>query len=459
MMKRFRPFWLIFFCCLFSSCAAYHPLPLDQKAEEMALKAPDLKALEVEASKIRHPLLRPVEFDLSDGISPDEAALLAVVANPKLRAVRVEKRIVSAQLLQAGLLPNPQISASYEIPTGGITSGTVNAYGLQLDWEITSLLTRGARISAAKAEKTAVDLAVAWQEWQVAEAAKLHLLRLLWSERKVAPLREAEKVGRKNLALVERAVFLGERTASDLADARAAYQQVKLELETAREELEQERLALNRILGLPPETNLKIQRDLPLSSWPPLLAKERLLVGLTERRLDLLALKMSYRAQDERLRAAVLSQFPKIGLGLLRAKDTGDVITTGVAISIDLPFFDRGQARIALEEATRQKLYDEYLARVFSARAEVVEILAKMAFLRRKMAISKKAIAALERSVAAYKKALDQGNASLLGYYRVQKELLAKRLEILGLRQTQSDLGVALEIASGTYFPMEVEKR
>ncbi len=439
---------------MLSGCAVYHPLPLDQKAEEAVLKGPDIEALEIEASRIRHPLLNPVEFDLKDGLSPDEAAILAVVANPELRTVRDEKEIASAQLLQAGLLPNPQLSASYEIPTGGVTSGTVNAYSFQLDWEITALLTKGARVSSARAEKAAVDLTVAWKEWQVAEAAKLHTLRLLWAERRVALLREAERELKKNLTLVERAVSLGEKTAVDLAAARTTYQQVRLDLETAKEEKARERLTLNRILGFPPNTYLKIQKDVRLLSWPLQIKKEEFLSGLSERRLDLLALKMSYQAQNERLRAAVLSQFPRIGLGLLRAKDTGDVITTGVAVSIELPFFDRGQARIALEEATRKKLYDEYLARLFSARAEVAEILEKMAFVRRKIISSEEAIAALERLLATYKEALDQGNADLLGYYRLQNELLVKRLELLRLRQTQSDLGVALELASGVYLPM-----
>ncbi len=453
MEKRDWKFWIVLLFLL-SGCATYHPLPLNKKAEEEVLKAPDLKTLEIKASKINHPLLKPVKFDLRDGLSPDEAAILAVVANPRLRAVRDEKKIASAQLLQAGLLPNPQLTASYEVPTGGMTSGTVNAYTAQLDWEITALLTRGTKVSSARAEKAAVDLTVAWKEWQVAEAAKLHTLRLLWAEKNLVLLKKARSKLKENLILVKRAVYLGEKTVVDLTAARAAYQQVKLELETARQEMEQERLTLNRILGFPPKVHLKVQKNVRLLSWPPQLEGEKLLFGLSKRRLDLLAFKMSYRGQEERLRAAVLSQFPKIGIGLLRARDTGDVITTGLAVAIELPFFNRGQARIALERATRKKLYDEYLARLFEARAEVASILEKLSFARRKIIASERAVAAIEKMLATYKKALDQGNADILSYHQEQSELIAKRLELLRLRQRQSDLGVALEIASGVYLPV-----
>ncbi len=440
---------------MLTSCVSYPPLPLNSKTEEASLRPPNLKDIEIKVSKIEHPLLKPIQFNLKDGISPDEAAILAVILNPELKAVRDTKEIARAQVLQAGLLPNPQISLGYEIPTEGKSTDTVNAYSGQINWEITALFTRGARRAAARAEKAAIDLTVAWEEWQVAEAAKLHTLRLLWAENKVALLNKAKGVVEKNLSLVEEAVALGEKTATDLSALHADYQQIRLELEAAREEREQERLRLNTILGLPPDTRLKIQRNISLLSWPPPLEKEKLFFGLTERRFDLLALKMTYRAQDERLRAAVLSQFPKIGLGILKNRDTDGIPTVGFSLSIDLPIFDQGKAHIALENAKRKRLYDEYLARLFSTRAEVTNIFEKIEFVRRKIALIQKNIAQLKQLLAAYEKALGQGNADIISYYQVQKELLSQRLELLKLGKTLSDLGVALEIATGLYFPLE----
>ena len=64
----------------------------------------------MQAKEIKHPLLKPIDFDIRNGLSPDEAAVLAVIANPKLRASRDERQLAAAQLLQAGILPNPQFS-------------------------------------------------------------------------------------------------------------------------------------------------------------------------------------------------------------------------------------------------------------------------------------------------------------------------------------------------------------
>ncbi len=122
MMARRWIFLMVFLLTGTWGCTTYHPLPLNQKAVESFLAPPDLKRLEVEVLSIDHPILRPIKVDLNDGLSPDEAALIAVIANPRLRAIRDQKGIAIAQLIEAKLLPNPQLSAGLEIPTGGQTS-------------------------------------------------------------------------------------------------------------------------------------------------------------------------------------------------------------------------------------------------------------------------------------------------------------------------------------------------
>ncbi|HEY9074430.1 MAG TPA: TolC family protein, partial [Desulfobaccales bacterium] len=141
---------LLFLTLTLTGCATYHPLPLDKAAVDRALAPPALESISLKASQIHHPLLRPVNFDLRDGLSPDEAAVLAVIANPQLRALRDQKGLAQAQLIQAGILPNPQVSYSLDIPMAGATEGTVKAYGLGLSWDIISLLTRGVNLAAAR---------------------------------------------------------------------------------------------------------------------------------------------------------------------------------------------------------------------------------------------------------------------------------------------------------------------
>ena len=224
-----------------SGCATYHPMPLDKAAVDKALAPPSLDSVPIKAKMIHHPLLRPVNFDLRDGLSPDEAAILAVIANPKLRALRDRKGLAQAQLIQAGILPNPTFSYSLDIPMAGATEGTVKGYGLGLSYDVVSLLTHSAKVAAAQNQVAAVDLDVAWQEWQVAQGARLHLFRLAILNRQLAVARQEEKDLQKNVATLKRALEQGYVTIINLSAAQATLQKVHTQLLTIVQQQKQER--------------------------------------------------------------------------------------------------------------------------------------------------------------------------------------------------------------------------
>ena len=72
-------------------CQRYSAAPLTQPVVERGLVEPSQRELQVRVDAIRHPLLGPIELRPQDGLSPDEAAVLAVVINPGLRAERDQR--------------------------------------------------------------------------------------------------------------------------------------------------------------------------------------------------------------------------------------------------------------------------------------------------------------------------------------------------------------------------------
>jgi outer membrane protein, heavy metal efflux system len=436
-----------------TGCASYAPLPLDHDTVEAKLQPPDRQTIRLLAKEILHPLLQPLDFNIDDGLSPDEAAILAVIANPKLRASRDQRGIATAQLLQAGILPNPQLSYKLDVPTGGTTTpGLVNAFGVDLSWEITSLITRGAKIAAARADASSVDLDIAWQEWQTAQAAKLQVYHLYFFDRQLQF--GGQEVGRlrENLDLVKRAADLGFVTVVDLAAAEAALQKMHASVLALEQQREQERMALNQLLGFPSEEFIALETKISPPEPQLLPPAAELVRGLERSRLDLLALKQGYQSQEQRLRSAVLAQFPKIGLGFSRAGDTSNIVTTGFGITIDLPLFDRNQGAIAIEKTTRAKLFDEYVARLFEARGEVARLLANIRSLQSQSEAAESAIPTLQKVTESYREALRQGNADILTYYNARAELVSKQMELLDLKRQLADMHVALEIAAGRYL-------
>ncbi len=442
---------LLFLVLTLTGCATYHPMPLDKAAVDKALTPPALESIQIKAREIHHPLLRSVNFDPRHGLTPDEAAILAVIANPQLRAVRDRKGLAQAQLLQAGILPNPQITYSLDIPMAGATQGTVKAYGLGLNYDIVALLTHAARVGAAVNHAAAVDLEVAWQEWQVAQGARLHLFRLAILDRQLAVAREEERRLQENVLTLKRALKQGYVTIISLSAAQATMQKVHTQILTIAQKQKEERLALNEALGLPPEQHVPLAAhlSLPSSSLPTL---KQLTQGIEERRLDLLALKMGYQSQEERLREAIIAQVPKINIGFSHASDTTHVITTGFAVAIDLPIFNRNQGNVAIAKATRQQLFDEYISRLFTARADIARLLTDMSSIWQQIKSVGQSIATQKNLVQVYHRALLEGNADALTYYNARDQLISQTLDLLTLKRNLADQAVALEIASATYL-------
>ena len=169
---------------------------------------------------------------------------------------------------------------------------------------------------------------------------------------------------------------------------------------------------------------------------------------------------MGYESQEADLRVAVLSQFPRINIGFQEARDTTNVITTGFGITIDLPFFDRNQGQIAIEQATRKHLFDEYIARLFEAQFEIARILSDMKSIQNQLSTTEETLPSLEQLVQTYNTALQNGNAEILSYYNVRNELINKQIEVLKLKRDLADLGIALEIAAGEHlFPEQMDNK
>jgi outer membrane protein, heavy metal efflux system len=434
-------------------CATSQPKPLTPAAIDTALKPPQLEVLRIEAGTIKHPLLRPISFDQRDGISPDEAAILAVWANPALRSVRDERGVTAAQLLQAGLLPNPEFSGSLDKPVQA--PAEVMGYSSGLSWDISALIRNAAARDVARAHAASVDLDIAWQEWQTAQAAKLGVYRRLGLESQLTAAHEVESSLMDNLARIRAAAEQGQQTALNVAAAEAAAQEGRAAVLELQRELDKETLSLNRVLGLPAEAKVMLQADIGL---PPRLnrpTRDVFLQGLEDRRLDLAALKRGYDSQEAAVRAAVLDQFPKVNIGLSHNRDTGDFFFWSPAITFDLPVFDRNQAAIAQEKATRQKLFDEYVNRVFEARSELATLLGEVEAVERQIAATEAALPALEQLARAYQLAFDSGNADVLSLYTARNDLARKRIEAIKLKQELAELGVGLELAAGLYLQNE----
>ena len=374
-------------------------------------------------------------------------AALAVLNDPSLLAARDQAGVAQAQAFAAGLLPDPQFSASREIPQG--ESGALTAaYNLGLNLDLGRLITRGAAVSAARANLRQIDLQILWQEWQTASAAELDYVALVG-------LRKRDAVhGAQRDAVLERlrrdraaaASGIEPRTTAD-ADLVALQTLQQALADDARQHASR-LAALDALLGVPPGTPLRLA-GLPPFDPDAVRGAFAALDHLSAIRPDLMALQAGYESQEQTLRKAVLSQFPSVGVDILRARDTSNVNTMGFGITLSLPILNGSRGAIAVQRATRRALYDDYALRLRQSRAEVEQLRADIDLLQRQRLALNAALPALREASRATSAALREGDVTLPQAQAQRRALLDQRLALQANAQQIAEQTVALQLLTG----------
>ncbi len=437
-------------CGLLFACAGYAPKPLPTQAHWS-----DKAHLRVDARDIALPALAAQHVDLNAPLTLQAVAALAVLNDPGLRAARDQAGVGEAQAFAAGLLPDPRFSASRDIPQGQSEGNTTTAYNLGLSLDLGRLITRGAAVSAARAHLRQVDLQILWQEWQTAAAAEADDVTLVG-------LRERDAV-----LMAERDAVL-ERLRRDRAAAAAGIQPRTtadadlVELQTLQQKLADDarqrasRLAaLDALLGLPPGTPLRLA-GLPRFDSGAVRGAVAALDDLSAIRPDLMALRAGYQSQEQKLRKAVLSQFPSVGVDISRARDTSDVNTVGFGITLSLPILNGSRGAIAVQRATRRALYDDYTLRLRQSRAKVEQLMADVDLLQRQRVALNAALPALREAARVTDAALRQGDVTLPQAQAQRRALLDQRLALQANARQIAEQTVALQLLTGrgVFAPM-----
>ncbi|MGA8033494.1 MAG: TolC family protein [Casimicrobiaceae bacterium] len=423
-------------------CADYAPRPLPLRPDAPASAA----AIAVDPARLPFRDLSTHRFDSSDGLDIDEVAMLAVANNPQLRAARDALGIARAQSFAAGLLPDPQLGITADHPTSGL--GFVNAFGLTPSYDVNALLLRSSRMGVAHANERQVDLDLLWREWQVVSQARLLFTRLTAQD---AVLRELESVRRvldRRYRADRKALADGDLTIDVTSSDLVALQRTERQVNDLERAQLQNRGSLNALLGLSADADLQLVGAPRLPALDAARLRSEVPLRLAQRP-DLRALRAGYRSQEEKFRGEVLAQFPALTVGLTRARDTSDLYTLGFGLSLSLPMFNANRGNIAIADATRSKLYDEYQARLDAARGDVDTALTNIDLLQRQVRRTREGVAQLGRADLRADAAFRAGDMSAPVHERLRIALLDKKTEAINLEEALMEQRIALQTLLG----------
>jgi outer membrane protein TolC len=432
---------------LMAGCTWYHADPL--KTFDTSTSRDSVERIRIDPASMPLPALAAHTFDPSDGLDIGEVAMLAIANNPDLKLTRDELGIARAQAFSADLLPDPQLALSSDYPGA---EGATRAFNYGLSMDVLAILTRSANKKSADATVAKTDLGLLWQEWQVVTQARQLFAKARFAEHTLPLLQQQRDLSRVRYERMAAAQREGNLSSDTLTAALTSYSDARKLYTDAQRASEQTHHDLNALLGLSQTVHLQLVGE-PDDATLTDSTLDAALEALPQRRPDLLALRAGYDAQEQKYRAAIMSQFPTLTVGFNRARDTSNIYTTGFQINLSLPIFNRNRGNMAIEQSTRQRMKDEYQVRLNQAFADVEHLRADSLILAHQLAQAEAALPDAERAAQRASAAFAGHNLALGAYTDAQAAAITKQVDIATLRESLTEQRIGLQALLGGAIP------
>jgi len=305
---------------------------------------------------------------LAKPLTVDDAVQIALLNNRGLQAMYGELGIAEADLVQAGRLRNPGFS--YRNVHGGAEFNIERA----LTFDFMQLITMPLAKKLERRRFEAAQFRVAVEVLQVAVQTRKAYVNAV-SARQTASYMEDVKISAEAGAeIARRMAGVGNWSKLNQAREHVFYSEATARLARAKQDSVAQREQLTRLLGLWGEdTKYILPERLPdLPKSPTDLADVESLA--LKQRLDIRALRSDMEGLASSLGLSKATRFINVlEMGPSEIRDSNAPIKRGYQISIELPLFDWGSARVAKAEAIYMQAVNRAAEVAINARSEVRE--------------------------------------------------------------------------------------
>ena len=353
---------------LLSGCASVAPDAGFGAVTEMTRERIGQEARIVRTDADARALAEHIRTQLQQPLSADNAVRIALLNHPGLQATYWDVGIAQADLVQATRLPNPGFGFARTHGGGeveierSLTVDLVAALTMPLSRRLEQRRFEQAKLTVAAAiERHAAQTRRAWVEAVAARQA-------------VDYARQVNAAAEASAELTQRMAQAGNASKLDLAREQAFYAESSAALLRAGREANAARERLTRVLGLwGQDASFALPERLPdLPASPAEL--EDIERQALERRLDVQAARLDAQATAATLGLTKTTRFVNVlELGYERNSETGKPSTRGYELSLELPLFDWGGARIARAEAIYMQSLNNVAEAAINARSEARE--------------------------------------------------------------------------------------
>jgi cobalt-zinc-cadmium efflux system outer membrane protein len=319
----------------------------------------------------------------------EQLVATALDRSPELRAARASVTAASGQLTQAGLRPNPTLSASQMFMTG-----EQHLALFEVEWPL-DLFRRPARLATAQHAIEATTLSVQDRERLLAAMVRQRAGRLLAARRNVEIMTEGLTAARRTRELLDARVTEGEIPKLDANIAGVEAGRIEADLAIAQADAEAAAIELKALVGLPANAPLVLRESLedlvraqdaaaqpapPASPASPALIAMRSDIREATARVAAADARVDQARREGRWDMSLTGNYGREAYGFAqRGFDAsgrlvpvqGNFHSVEIGANIALPLRNRNQGTIAAAEAERGGEQEILAARQLAAQAEI----------------------------------------------------------------------------------------
>lgn len=305
---------------------------------------------------------------LASPLSADDAVQVALLNNRGLQATYAELGIAEANLVQAGRLRNPGFT--FLQAQGGGEKRIERTYAF--DFVSLILAPLATRMESRRFEQT--KLLVGNEVLRIAVETKRAYVEAVAAQEGVRYFEQVKIAAEAGADLGRRMARVGNWSKLDQAREQVFYADAVAQLARARQASISEREKLTRLMGLWAEDiAFKLPDRLP--ALPPDRPELKDLESYAmKERLDIQAARQETEGVAASLGLTKITRFLNVlDVSYLRNSEAGGVRETGYEISVEIPIFDWGGARVAKAQAIYMQSVNRVAETVVNARSEVRE--------------------------------------------------------------------------------------
>jgi outer membrane protein TolC len=301
-------------------------------------------------------------------VSAEDAVQIALLNNPGLQASFEELGISEADLVQSGRLPNPRFTLRH--------ASTPTQYDIEetLSFNVLSLFTVPYAHDIGKRRFAQVQSAVCVAVMQLANDTRQAFFAAVAARESVRYLTQARDAADTSAELARRMVAAGNWNRLDQAREQGFYADAVQRLAQAESAETSTRERLLRLMGLPGDRPvLRLAERLPelpqniqaLPDVEQVVLQNRIDLKMMRQELDELAHNLSLTRATRFVNA--------LDLGPTRVQQgtKPQPQEHGYEVSLEIPLFDGGGARVRRAEAVYSKAVDRYSQAAVDARSQI----------------------------------------------------------------------------------------